>query len=356
MMRILDPLANPMNALFSSRIIAALFVAFALVTAAGVYLVATSLENKSERAPQSTVSVQVETTRVNIDVKTAIPGLVVFVLGAAGLLLLAIRVPMKQVRGYRQPPHLPPGAVGLAVQIGQVPQPILAERAERVPLLLGWAAQAKGSAVRVAAGDGQESLIVSYLTLRRIVGILGIALPAVVAMWGFALGYALQPSISDYHALPTRDAFVGILFTIGWFLFVYRGFDRTDEVTGNLACLFALGVALFPNNGTQLESTVHFSSAVALFLALACFSLFLFTKTGSAPPTPQKLTRNRVYVACGVIMLACIALIGLYSALGLKHTAVAAINPVFWLETLALWAFGFSWFVKGETLWQDAVS
>jgi hypothetical protein len=27
---------------------------------------------------------------------------------------------------------------------------------------------------------------------------------------------------------------------------------------------------------------------------------------------------------------------------------------VFWLEALALWAFGFSWFVKGETLWKDA--
>jgi hypothetical protein len=28
---------------------------------------------------------------------------------------------------------------------------------------------------------------------------------------------------------------------------------------------------------------------------------------------------------------------------------------VFWLESSALWAFGFSWFVKGETLWQDAL-
>src|SRR5207253_976505 len=61
--------------------------------------------------------------------------------------------------------------------------------------------------------DGQEGVLVSYLTLRRIVGILGIGLPIVVAIWGFALGYALQPSISDYYALRTRDAFVGILFT-----------------------------------------------------------------------------------------------------------------------------------------------
>jgi hypothetical protein len=38
----------------------------------------------------------------------------------------------------------------------------------------------------------------------------------------------------------------------------------------------------------------------------------------------------------------------------LKDTAIAAIKPVFWLESLALWAFGISWFVKGETLWRDA--
>jgi hypothetical protein len=28
-------------------------------------------------------------------------------------------------------------------------------------------------------------------------------------------------------------------------------------------------------------------------------------------------------------------------------------KPVFWLEAFALWAFGVSWFVKGETLWKD---
>ena len=342
-----------MNPLFSRPLVVALYVAFVLMAASGIYLVRTPLDSKSQRATQSTVNVRVQPTRVEIDVKTAVPGLMIVVMGASGLLLLVIRVPMKQVRGYKKAPRLPPGAFGFAGQSFQAAQPILADRAERVPLLLEWAARARGRAVRV---DGQEGVLVSYLTLRRIVGILGIGLPIVVAIWGFALGYALQPSISDYYALRTRDAFVGILFTIGWFLFTYRGFDRHDDVGGNLACLFALGVALFPNSGTQLECIVHFSSAAALFLVLAYFSLFLFTKTGGAtPPTPEKKTRNRVYVACGVVMLACIALIGLYHLLKLQHTAVAAMNPVFWLESLALWAFGFSWFVKGETLWQDAL-
>ena len=101
-----------------------------------------------------------------------------------------------------------------------------------------------------AVGD---DVVVSYLTLRKVVGALGMALPVVVAVWGFRLqhAYDLLPSISDYYNLRTRDAFVGILFTIAWFLFTYHGYDRKDDVAGNLACLFALGVALFPISGSQ---------------------------------------------------------------------------------------------------------
>lgn len=202
--------------------------------------------------------------------------------------------------------------------------------------------------------DGpHENVLVSYLTLRRVVGVLGVALPLVLALWGFVLvgGIAIQPSISDYYGLRTRDALVGILFAVGWFLFTYRGYERKDDIAGNLACLFALGVALFPNSGAPWERVVHFASATALFLALSYFALFLFTKSGGSP-TPMKLARNRVYRTCGVIMLACIAAIGLYTAL-LQDTSLAALKPVFWLESAALWAFGVSWFVKGETILTD---
>jgi hypothetical protein len=205
----------------------------------------------------------------------------------------------------------------------------------------------------MAAQRAEERVFVSYLTLRRVVGGLGVALPIALALGGFALCdcLRLQPSISDYYDLRTRDLLVGTLCTIAWFLFCYRGYDREDDVAGNLACAFALGVALFPNTGRPWERTVHFGSALALFLVLAYFSLVLFTKS-SGSPTREKRIRNRIYVTCGVGILACIALIGLYYW-HLTDTAVAALKPVYWLESLALWAFGISWFVKGETLWRD---
>ena len=198
---------------------------------------------------------------------------------------------------------------------------------------------------------GPDDVIVSYLTLRKVVGALGMALPVVVAVWGLALGSPLLPSISDYYTLETRDAFVGILFTVAWFMFTYHGPDRKDNIAGNGACLFALGVALFPDSGTKLDQAVHYGSAAALFLVLAYFSLCLFTLSGPEP-TAAKRRRNRVYRVCGVAMLVSIALIGVYKLL-LAGGPLDRFKPVFWLEAAALWAFGISWAVKGEAILRD---
>ena len=204
--------------------------------------------------------------------------------------------------------------------------------------------------------DDLPRVLVSYLTLRRLVGMLGVLLPILLALGCLAFGWCttLQDSISDYYGTRMRNVLVGVLFTIGWFLFSYRGYQRRDDVAGDLACVFAMGVALFPTTSADgVVRAIHLSSAAALFLVLAYFSLFLFTKTKKdATPTRQKRIRNRVYRTCGVVMLACIALIALYSTM-LQGTGVARLRPVFWLETLALWAFGVSWFVKGDTLWKD---
>jgi drug/metabolite transporter (DMT)-like permease len=173
----------------------------------------------------------------------------------------------------------------------------------------------------------------------------------------FTLGpcTSVEDSISDYYGTRSRNLFVGILFAIAFFLFAYRGYDSRDDKAGDLACLFALGVALFP--GTSQSAgvrAVHFLSATALFLVLSYFSLALFTITKSGgSPTEEKKRRNKLYRACGAIILVCIASIALYYLL-LSDSDLAALKPVFWLESVALWSFGLSWLTKGETLWQDA--
>lgn len=219
------------------------------------------------------------------------------------------------------------------------------------------------------ADPNEELLMKSQVTLRRIMGALGILLPLVLVLWGFALSGStnFQDSISDYYILRTRDAFVGVLFAIGWVLFAYRGYDRMDHIAGMVACLLALGVAFFPNSGEPWERRIHFLSAASLFVMLSFFSLFLFTKTrksrkGLLPTVtsfhlgesdnPQKNKRNRVYVVCGLFMLSCIVLLTLYHMFW-KDTFISAIKPVLLFETLMVWAFSISWLVKGETLWRD---
>src|SRR5260370_18311947 len=98
-----------------------------------------------------------------------------------------------------------------------------------------------------------------------------------------------------------------------------RGYDSRDEIAGRLACVFAIGVALFPTSpcdGTKrgLIGYLHLSFATLLFLTLAYFCIVLFTQTApDRSPTLQKLRRNVVYRACGCIILTCILSIGIFS-------------------------------------------
>lgn len=208
-----------------------------------------------------------------------------------------------------------------------------------------------------------NSLVVSYLFMRKAIGCLGIALPFVLALGAMAVdGTELQSSMSAYYFTVMGDVFVGVLCAIGVFLLAYKGHGPVDDLAGTLACVFAVGVALFPtvhgdspSEQEQLIGYIHIGCAAAFLLTLACFSLFLFTKSApGATPTAKKRQRNAVYVICGCIILLALGVLGLLAFL--EHPAVGQIkslNGVFWLESAAVVAFGVSWFVKGETILKD---
>ena len=207
----------------------------------------------------------------------------------------------------------------------------------------------------------QSSLVLSYLDLRKAIGILGIALPFVLVVGKFLFdGPGTQPSISDYYYASMRDVFVGIRCAIGVFLMSYRGYERKGNIAGDLACVFAIGVALFPT-APELDPTsihkliglLHFSFAAAFFLILAYFCLALFRKSDPTKPmTRRKRMRNKVYATCGGTILASLTLLLIY-ALFLQHTFVQHLDPVFWLETITILAFGISWLTKGEAILKD---
>lgn len=223
--------------------------------------------------------------------------------------------------------------------------------------------------------ERENKLVLSYLTVRKIIGILGLLFPFILILGSFILGKCsnIQISISNYYYTNMRDVFVGYVCTLSIFLFSYKGYDLTDRIVSALTGIFGLIVALFPTNLkiNPLDSSipdcniwcnverhnwigiVHLAAAGLFILGMAYFTLFLFTK-GETNPTPQKLIRNKIYRFTGYIMLGCIVLLILFFALPDNiSTPLLKFKPVFWLETIAFLAFGFSWLVKGEFLLKD---
>jgi hypothetical protein len=93
-----------------------------------------------------------------------------------------------------------------------------------------------------------DSLIISYLTLRKMVGLLGISLIPVLILGSFILDHSTQlpASISAYYYTSMRNALVGIVCGISLFLLSYNGYTRLDAIASKSAGVFALGIALFP--------------------------------------------------------------------------------------------------------------
>jgi hypothetical protein len=209
--------------------------------------------------------------------------------------------------------------------------------------------------------DPNDSLVLSYLGLRKAIGIIGIALPFVLAFGKMLLDSpGLEGSISYYYYTGMRDVFVGSLCSIAIFLMSYRGYERADDIAGKLACIFALGVALFPTEcvgnvapAGHVIGILHLVFAACFLLTLAYFSLALFRKTDpTKTPTPRKLQRNRVYTVCGYTILACVVLAAI-AGFVVTDPSVKKLDPIFWLESIAVIAFGMSWLTKGEAILKD---
>jgi hypothetical protein len=155
-----------------------------------------------------------------------------------------------------------------------------------------------------------------------------------------------------------RGVLVGGLCVIGAFLFAYRGYDRWDGWFTNAAGIGAIGVALFPtppahpSSRATIAGYFHFGFGSMMFSTLIVITLWLFRRAGPVPEYARiKRLRDRVYLVCGIVMLVSLALAGIVSLP--FATALNSADPVFWLETIAIAAFGISWLVKGQAILGD---
>ncbi|HVN59143.1 MAG TPA: hypothetical protein VMT63_12665 [Bacteroidales bacterium] len=208
--------------------------------------------------------------------------------------------------------------------------------------------------------EQELKMVRSYMSLRKAVGWIGILLPFVLMIGLIALfrGCGTLDSISLYYYSRMRNVLVGALCGIGFFLFFYRGYDNWkktnwDEWITNIGGVLAIAIAFCPTTECgklDLKGIFHFIFAAVFFILLACYSIFVFTRS-TGKMSRQKKVRNKIYVACGIVMILSMIAIGVYVMFIESESRKYPVT--FWSETIALAAFGLSWLTKGGTISPD---
>jgi hypothetical protein len=131
----------------------------------------------------------------------------------------------------------------------------------------------------------QEHIYKTYFWLRGGLCLLAFVFPFL--LWGIGSWneIPLQNSISDYYfafappnselrAFPGRVVFVGVLFALGFFLILCRGFSSTENWTLNIAGLSALIVGYFQRKRRPTAQTVRATHILSMrTMRLQSFSL-----------------------------------------------------------------------------------
>jgi hypothetical protein len=110
-----------------------------------------------------------------------------------------------------------------------------------------------------SATEQNNELVISYLTLRTMVGLLALGFPFAVVcgnwlFFGHHVAACLWPSnalpgsLSGYYYTHMRNVFVGVLWAVGLFLLAYRGRNKLDNRVTNIAGLAAICISCFPTS------------------------------------------------------------------------------------------------------------
>lgn len=203
----------------------------------------------------------------------------------------------------------------------------------------------------------------SWLLLRTLVGLVGIALPILLVLLDrLVFESGLRDSLSAYYHSGVRDLFVGGLCAIAFFLVAYKIASRSLDNT--LSCVAGIAlflVALFPTGlpekvlatplqerlGETLVGTVHYAAAAIFLGSLAWISFLFGMREGKRGPREGKRTPTfwqRFHWTCAGVIVAALLWIVVTALAGWPPRALLA------GEVVAVWAFSASWLMKGLEL------
>jgi hypothetical protein len=207
----------------------------------------------------------------------------------------------------------------------------------------------------------------SYLLLRTLVGVVGVALPVVLIVLDTRLFQDLpnpRGSMSAYYYSGARDVFVAALALTAAFLATYKAFERNlDNALSILAGLAAVMIAFFPTGRpsdsvplTPLQrtfsegfvQTVHYVAAAVFILSLGALSVTFGIRAGRRRRTSEMKRSPRFWRLFHFVCALTIALAVAFIAIARLVGGV----PDYLLvgEWMAAWAFGVSWFMSGFEL------
>ena len=222
-----------------------------------------------------------------------------------------------------------------------------------------------------------QSLTLSYLTLRMLLGYIGLLLPFALPLTNcfFGSSNTFQPSVSHYYYSVAHIVFVGTLCFLGCFLICYKGKVKYENAFANFCGLCAIGIAVFPTSSLgffgqssititpkildeSIVNYLHIFCAFVLFSCFATFCFYFFQKSDIPIPISdlvakeKKRKRNVFYNCCGFLISSSMLLIFLIQKL--KDKELIPIDffvfkySTFLLEAFALWSFGASWLLKSS--------
>lgn len=211
---------------------------------------------------------------------------------------------------------------------------------------------------------------ISYLALRRCLGILGLLLPLLVVVFN---GFEFKSSISHFYYSSSSVFFTGFMFAFGIFLIFYPGrVDESDKISDGwvttIGGIGAILTALIPTaycslselpilittelssfcDGAGLTTQYIHNNSTLSFIHLSCAAIFLglmgymsfsrFTKG-------RTTAKMRVfYKFCAIMVWLPLVILGLKFIFNLEWTPY----DVFILECVSLVFFGIAWLVKGK--------
>lgn len=195
----------------------------------------------------------------------------------------------------------------------------------------------------------------SYFFLRRGMAILALLFPLVLWIGGGL--HNLQNSMSAYYHFDNgmmRNWFVGILWAIGTFLLLYKGYNWWEDTLLGIAGVMAISVAMFPmdwpesaNAASSLHAMIHAGSALCFFLCLAAVALFCSNATLKVLNDASKRRKyKRLYAIWGLLM------VGLPIFITAVHLLWGAKVPwwLFFVEMAGVYVFSAFWLTKSAEI------